>query len=1838
MIELTKYAFSILNQAELTLYRGCAEGLDPILLVSPVGENLAIESVKRLEHEYALRNTLTPYWAVQPLALSSYHNRVALVLNDPGGEPLDCFLGLPLEVPQFLAIAIPLTTACRHMHERGLVHRDIKPANVLVDSAGGGVRLTGFGIALRTPWEHQGFTAPEVIAGTLAYMAPEQTGRTNRSIDPRSDLYALGVTFYQMLTGALPFTATDPMELLHCHIARRPVPPHEQVKTVPDQISAIVMKLLSKTMEERYQTAAGVEDDLRQCLEAWQTCGRIDTFALGAQDASDRLRIPEKLYGRDREIDVLLSAFERVAAYGMPETVLVSGHPGIGKSSVVNELRKALIPSRGLFAAGKFDQYRRDIPYAPLAQAFQALVRTILGRPEAELAQWRIALEQALGPNGQLIVNLIPELGLIIGAQPTLPELPPQDDQNRFQTVFRRFVAVFARPEHPLVLFLDDLQWLDGATLELVLHLIAHEDTKHMLLIGAYRDNITRLIHPIAHALHALRAAGAPVHDVVMAPLGIDDVGQLIAEVLLCSEDRARPLAQLVSDKTGGNPFFTIQFVTELVEEKLITFDSHLIGWTWDLPRILDKGHTDNVLDLMAGKLRRLPDTTQQALKQLACLGNVADIATLVLLQDQTKETLHEELRGAVRAGLVLRSDDAYKFVHDRVQEAAYALVAEDQRAAMHLRIGRLLEARMSPQEISENVFDIVNQLNAGVTHILDSEERYRVAELNFIAGRKAKAATAYTSACHYLSVGMGLLGSAGWERCYGLAFDLWMEGAECEFLNGNFEKTESLIEQLIARARSNVDKAATHHLAIRLHVTKAEYRVAIERGLECLRLFGIVISPQPSREQAQIEFDEMWDKLDGRSIESLIDLPLMTDPEKQAVLRIFSALRGPAVFINSNLFYTLVCRAASISLAHGVSETSTHFYSGLAQILGPVFHRYEDGFQFATLARKLAEKHRFIGASSYFAMEVACVWARPIQTAVDYIRLAFRAAIETGDQSYACYSAFRLITDLLLQGAQLDDVFSESERSLEFTRQVKFQDAVDIIICQRSLIQNLRGVSTPQPGSEANKVDEEAFEARLTDDRMPTLVCWYWILKLQARFMSGDFEAARAAAQQAKERLWASEAFIQSVNFRYYDALTIAALYEGEGSENQLKQHEALHQHLDQLREWAEACPETFLDKYTLVLAEIARIERRDQEAMRLYEQSINQARNSGFIQNEAIANELAARFYEMRGFETVAYAYLKNSRHCYLRWGAVGKVRQLEQNYPQLRETSASPLLTSISGASIEQIDVAAVVKASQAVLGEIVLDKLIETLMTIAVEHAGAQRGVLVLLRGNTLQIEAEAETGPDRVEVLLRQADATPADLPESLLQTVMRTRESVILDDAQRSNPFMEDKYVRRRGPRSVLCLPLVKQTELIGIIYLENNLAPGIFTLRRIAVLELLASQAAISLENARLYADLVQENLERKRVEEALRASEASLAEGQRISRTGSWRWDVQTGLVEGSAENFRILGIDTAIEQPTYERYLASVHPEDRPLIEQVLAQASRDKTVFKYEYRIPMPDGSITHAQTTGHPSVNESGNLEFVGTIMDITERRYAEEALRDAQAELARASRLRMMGELAGSIVHEINQPLAAVVTNAEACLRWLNRDEPDLVEARDAISRLALDGQRAANVVKGLRALAQKSGLDLVDVDLNDAIREVLVLLRSELERAGIVLHLDLFRESRPVYGDRVQLQQVLLNLIRNGIEAMSDVTDRPRVLRICSKSSENDEAIISVEDVGTGLDTAMIDRIFDPLFTTKTSGMGMGLSICRSIVEAHRGRLRASSRLPHGAVFYFTVPFASPH
>jgi PAS domain S-box-containing protein len=1858
--------------------------------------------------------------------------------------------GQPLDLTCVLRIAIGLAKTLGQVHQHGLIHKDIKPANVLVDDTGN-AWLTGFGIASRLPRERQSPVAPEIIAGTLAYMAPEQTGRMNRSMDARSDLYSLGVTLYEMFTGTLPFAAADPLEWVHCHIARRPTPPRDRA-AVPEPLSAIVMKLLAKNAEDRYQTALGVEADLRKCFGEWESRGCIEPFQLGTHDVPSQLLIPEKLYGREREVDALLAAFERVVVGGRPELVLVSGYSGIGKSAFVNELHKLLIPPRGLFASGKFDQYKRDIPYATLAKALQSLIRPLLSKSEEQLSKWRDALHEALDPNGQLIVELVPELKFIIGEQPAVPKLPARDAQNRFHRVFRRFIGVFARQEHPLALFLDDLQWLDAATLDLLEDLLTQPDAKHLLVIGAYRDNEVDPAHPLMRKLEAMCRAEVMRQDIVLAPLTREDLEQLVAHSLHCEPYETRALAELVHEKTTGNPFFAIQFISELADEGLLAFNHAGGRWTWDLSRILAKNYTDNVVDLMVGKLNRMPASTQNALKQLACLGNSAQCDMLEMVCQDSSEEIDRQLWEAALAGLVFRSEDSYRFLHDRVQEAAYSLIPVQFRSEAHLRIGRLLVAQTPAERLDEQIFEIVNQLNRGSDLITSATERVRFAELNLVAARRAKSSAAYASALSYLIAARGFLPGKTWNDSYDLMFSIESLSAECELLTGNLAESEGRLLRMAQHANTRHDLAVVTRLQLTVYTALDRSDRGVEICLEYLRRDGKTWPLHPTIDEVHSEYDRVWELVGTRQIEDFLDLPVMTDPEGLEAMDVLTEVVTPAVFFDEKLSSFLLCRMVLLSLEHGNTDASAFAYVWFAVVARSGFGNYKDAFRFGRLGYELVEKRGLRGYEARTLMSFGNLVIPTAKHALegrDMVRRAFDAAFRNGDLTFAAYSWNQLITNLLVVGDPLAEALAEGEKGLVFAKKAGFGLVVDLLTAQVQLIRTLREL-TPKFGCfNDDHFDELEFERHLASN--PVLAdpeFGYWVLKMQARFLAMDYDSAVHASAKAQPLLWSAPALHETANFRFFSALSHAAAWDSAAPDEREKHLEALEAHHKQLEIWAEHCPANFENRVALTGAEIARIEGRLSDAEDLYEKAIRSAHANGFIHSEAVACELAARFFAARGFDRIADTYLREARYCYCRWGADGKVKQLDQLYPQLRKEQPTRGTTSAIVAP-ELLDLATVIRVSQAVSGEMVLEKLIERIMRAGIEHAGAERSLLIRPVGDELEIEAEATIAENNVTVHLRGTSEIAAMLPESVVRYVARTRKDVILDDASTGNPFSGDPYIALRRARSIVCLPLVNQGRLNGIIFLENNLTAHAFTAARITVLKVLASQAAVSLENTRLYRDLenrekkirrlVDANIlgitiwnaegaivasneaflrmvrydredvasgrvrwrdmtppewrertdralatvmrtgtvqpfeaemfrkdgirvpvllagalfeeggnegvgfaldlsEQKRAEEALRRSEAYLAESQRLTHTGSWASHGTTHEAEyWSEEMFRVFGFDPQQGLPMRDQWLQRIHPEDR---DKVKREASDRMFVQKVdsdvEFRIVLADGTVKVIHGLAHPIFSSNSELvKVVGTAIDITERKRAEnerERLQQLEANLAHISRVSTMSALTASLAHEINQPIGAAMTNAQACLRFLNCGQPDLPEAREAAQEMVRDARRAADIIDRVRSLYRKGSAHQEIVDVNEVIREMVVMLHKEANRYSVDIRAELCENLPSVVADRVQLQQVLMNLMMNGIEAMPDA-GMGGELSVKSQLAEDGQLLISVSDTGVGLPIGKDTEIFNAFFTTKSQGTGVGLAITRSIVESHGGRVWATANPGRGTTFQFTLP-----
>ena len=1369
-----------------------------------------------------------------------------MLLLEDAGDPLER-TGQLCPLPAFLERAIAIASAVAAMHCAGVLHKDIRPDTLLIDQFGT-VRLTGFGIASTLPRVRIMTQGAEAIEGTLAYMAPEQTGRMNRSVDTRSDLYAVGVTLYEMLAGRLPFQATEPMEWVHCHIARRPPP----LDGVPQQVVAIVMKLLEKPAESRYQSAAGLEADLRRCQAELKSTGRIGDFPLAADDAPGLLLVPERLYGRAAEVARLTDAFAALATSGGARIVLISGSSGIGKSSLVNELSPLLVPSHGILASGKFDQYRGDVPYATLGDAFRAVVRQILQTDPRTQACWRDELREGMGSDAALMVNLVPELEALLGPQSPVPDLPPYEAQRRFQRVFRSMLAVFAKANHPLVLFIDDVQWLDAATLSLLQALLDDLLPPYMMLVTAYRDNEVGPDHGLAGLFASINGAGVPVDTIQLGPLNIHDIASLVADTLKADPGSVAPLAEVVHGGTGGNPFFAAQMLDALHDKDLLWFEAGL--WRWDLARIKGDAPTRNVVELMAGRLDRLGAKALEAVTVLACLGNSTLVSNVAIglgkpLQE-TEGLLHE----AVVAGLLDTVQDRCNFVHDSAHEAAYGRLLAAERPGAHLRIGRRLLDALAPDQLELAAFDVADQFNRGATLILCQAERDRVAAINLLAGSRARRATACRAALAYFEAGTRLLGIERWEQAYRLAFDLELHASECEFLTGDPALARSRLEGMAVHASSLRDRASIAFLQVTLWTALDRSDQAVSTGLALLRHAGIVWEPHPGPETPMLDYRRMLEGLEARSGASLLDLPRMSDPDWVAVMDVLAAMLPPAFFSDRDLAALVVCRMAILSLEHGNSNASPLAYAYLGMVLGPVFDNYPLGFRLAELGLGLVEQR---GLRRYeprvrmcFAYHVA-PWTRHIRNTVPLLRRAFATAVQAGDLTYSGFSACCTVTSMIAAGESLADVQREAEAKLAFVQQAKFGLIVDIISAQLGVVRSLRGLTPDLCALFDTPEAEAAFLQHLQGDpSLEIALCWYWIRKLQAAVLGCDFPAVVEAVTAAEPLLWTTSGHFEIVEFHFHAALARAGLHAA-GTEERSGHRAALAQHADQLRRWAVHGPANFKSRAALAAAVLAAADGEAFQAMQLFEEAIRAARDQGLTHIEAMAHEEAARLFESHGFGTIAETYFRNARDCYLRWGATAKVQQIEQRH-RMAVSAPRPPEVEPHEISAETLDFASLVRTSQAVSGEVGLKQLIRTLMVVVLEHAGASRGLLVLPRSGELRIEAEAVTTDAGIEVRLDGTVATRADLPLSILRHTMMTRASTLLDDAKEPHEFQED-CLAASGARSVLCVPLLRQGKLTGLLYLENNLAPRVFTPTRLSVLQLLASQAAISLENATL-------------------------------------------------------------------------------------------------------------------------------------------------------------------------------------------------------------------------------------------------------------------------------------------------------------------------------------------------------------------------------------------------
>jgi predicted ATPase/signal transduction histidine kinase/tRNA A-37 threonylcarbamoyl transferase component Bud32/ActR/RegA family two-component response regulator len=1464
------------------VYRGYREDDRSPMVFKLLREEYALsEELARYRHEYQMICSLNLAGIVRACDLQTYHHTLVLLLEDFGGDSLERLLpNRKMALEDFLSLAVQVTNIVGALHRQNIIHKDLGPSNILWNPLTSDFRIIDFGLATVLSREKPTLTNPEELEGTLAYMSPEQTGRMNRSIDYRTDFYALGVTFYELLTGQLPFESDDPIELVHAHIAKAPPAPHKVNSAVPAALSAIVMKLLAKTAEERYQSAEGLRVDLEEYARQLNQSGQIDVFPLGQHDVSGRFQIPEKLYGREGDIERLLQMFDHATA-GNTGVVLCRGEPGSGKSVLITEIYKPIVERRGYCIAGKYDQFKRAIPYTAVAQAFQDFARQILTEGETRLNQWKTELLQAVGNNGQVIIDVIPELELVIGPQAEVPPLPATEAQNRFQYVFQNFVHAITH-HHPLVVVLDDLHWADSASLNLLKELTADREKQHLLLIGAYRDNELDVAHSLLPALEAIKRSQAMVSVITLEPLAFEHVCELIADTLHCTSTYARPLAELVYEKTQGNSFFVHQFLTSLFDERLIIFNSKQAVWQWDTQQIRARNVTDNVIAFMAGKIQKLPEATQQVLRLAACIGSRFELQTLASIHEHTSGETFGQLWLALVEGLVVPLDDHYKligtveeheaaiqshfrFVHDRVQQAAYGLIPQAEQQALHLSIGRMLLATRSELASGAQLFDIVDHFNHGLDLLTDPADRSRVAELNLKAGQKAKAAVAYDTALRYLTTGISVLSADSWITAYQLSFDLHIEQAECAYLLGNFEQAAAVFDCALSRATTPRERASIFNLLVILNNNQGKLKEAVEYGKQGLAALGVVLPDDADEKKAAVgqELATIHARLAGMDIEDLVNLPKLNDPDKSNIMELCANLLPPSYMIGDPDLYTLlILTMVSQSLLLGNSSLSSHAYIMYGVMLNIGFEDFAAAYRFGELGLKLGQTYQnaSIDTKNYFAFATWLnPWRQHLKTNAGYFRLAYSLGLESGDMTFAAYAIANYLQTEIHRGERLDLVYQETITYLPFVEKTKDDASIKAVLFSRQFLLCLKGQTQEKDRLDDDRYDEDAQVAELRANSSLTVLGYYLLDKLILLYLYEDYSAALKVAEEGRP-VTGGNTFV-SMAFLLYDSLTLTALYASLPVTDQQAALETLAARQAQMQTWAEQNPDNYRHIYLLVSAERARVESRDLEAMARYDQAIQAAHDNEYLHHEALANELAAKFYLARGQAKIAGLYITEAHYLYSLWGATRKVQALEEIYPRwlakTAERAQTRLTPSTRDAAGAKLDLATVLKASQAISSEIDFDKLLARLIQIALQSAGAERGYLALPIDGSLRIEAqgtiEMQDSSVRQSLPLEEA---PQPAP-AIIQYVARTHEAVVLGDAAEERMFTANLDVQAHRPKSVLCVPILHTSNLTGVLYLENNLVADAFPPDRLEVLTLLASQMAISIENARLYANL---------------------------------------------------------------------------------------------------------------------------------------------------------------------------------------------------------------------------------------------------------------------------------------------------------------------------------------------------------------------------------------------
>ncbi|MEG4199716.1 AAA family ATPase [Microcoleus sp. Pol12A5] len=1904
----------------------------PVVIKLLKNEYPTFSELVQFRNQYTIAKNLCQAGIIQTYSLEPSRNGYALVMEDFGGISLQewAIKGKnALSLREFLEIAIALCNTLDILYRERIIHKDIKPSNILINPETKQVKLIDFSIASLLPRETQTLINPNVLEGTLAYISPEQTGRMNRGIDYRSDFYSLGVTFYELLTGKLPFESNDPMELVHCHIAKAAPLVHENNPQLPSVVSEIVSKLMAKNAEDRYQSALGLKYDLKKCLHQLQKTEKIQSFKIAQRDRSDRFIIPDKLYGRETEAETLLQAFERVSL-GATEMMLVAGFSGIGKTAVVNEVHKPIVRQRGYFIKGKFDQFQRNIPFSAFVQAFRDLMGQLLTESDVQLEQWKNQILETVGNNGQVIIEVIPELEKIIGEQPPAVELSGTAAQNRFNLLFQKFTQVFTSAEHPLVMFLDDLQWADSASLKLMQLLMV--DTDHLFIIGAYRDNEVNPAHPLMLTLSEIQKNPAAINTITLTPLSQSQINQLVADTLKITENLALPLSQLVSQKTKGNPFFATQFLKALHEENLIQFNLELGCWQCDLSKINQQALTDDVVEFMALQLEKLPLVTQNILKLAACIGNQFDLATLAIVSEHSDVETAANLWKSLQEGLILPIGDVYKFylgeesqavtseksqnvtykfLHDRVQQAAYSLIPHDQKQATHYQIGQLLLQQISAQAREDRIFEIVNQLNHGTGLITKPTEREELAQLNLIACRKAKTSTAYQAAHEYATAGLSLLAENTWQQQYEMTLALYELAAEVAMLNGNFEAMEQFIDIVIQQARSLPEKVNVYCFRIQSHISQSKLTSAIAIAQPVLQQLGVTFPETPTRSDLQQEIQEIEELIGNREIADLVNLPEMRDVEKLGTIKIANIISPAAYLTGSALFPLLSTLSVKLSIQYGNTSISAYGYVNYGNILCNFFQVVDTGTQFGFLALQIISKLDAKASKTDVLMLLGLFVVHRnshIQETLPLLQEGYTTAIEFGNLVLAGYNGHSFCLNSFWCGQSLATLEQEICAYCHSLMQLNQLTTANYCRIYWQPVLNLLGLAEHTTLLSGKALEETEFLQQLQSAKDGYGLYIFHLYKLMLCFLFGEIEPAKNHAIEFRRYFMAGAGLVSEPVFYLYESLLTLAQLNPELDETS----EALQgviENQTKLQQWAYHAPMNYQHKVDLVAAEKCRVLGQKAEAIEFYEKAISLTKANEYTQEEALANELAAKFYLHWGKKRIAGEYMIAAYYAYARWGAKAKVADLEARYPQLLapilEQIRSPLsthetiftlgsVTSTSSATSSSsvsvaLDLAAILKASQAISGEIELEKLLSSLLSIVIENAGADKCVFMLLRDDRLLIKGSITEGSKPV-VLQRLPIEESQEIPLKLIYKVKHNRQTVVLLDATTERTLINDPYIMRQQPKSILCSPILHQGKLMGILYLENNLVTGAFTSDRVELLNLLCAQAAISLENARLYersqnyAQQLEQSLEELKNSEARFQKLANNVPGLiyqiRIQADGS----ASVPYVSSGCQTlYEVAAEDVMVGKYSLRDF---EHPDDRAEAFRAVIESAQTLTPFQHEWRIITPSGKVKWVKAAAQPERREDGETVWDGMLIDITDRKQAEAAviqksqelqqtlvdLQNTQLQMVQSEKMASLGNLVAGVAHEINNPVGFICGNlnetqqtVQDLVEHLNlyRDRAPETEVADHAEDIDLDYiiedlpkmidsmkvgcDRIKSISTSLRTFSRADKDYKAPFNIHEGIDSTLLILKYRLkandERPAIEVVKD-YGNIPTIECFPGQLNQVFMNILANAIDALdesntgrsfAEIQANPNRITITT-SLEDNQAKITITDNGKGMSESVKEKIFDHLFTTKAvgKGTGLGLAIARLIVvEQHFGMIEVNSTLGRGTEFIISLP-----